>query len=732
MRILCLLVVVAGSRLLWADDISFRHSVLPILSKSGCNAGACHANLNGKGGLKLSLRGEDAQGDYDALTRGMLARRVEPLAPAKSLLLLKATGQVPHEGGVRFGANSFEAKQIEAWIAAGALLDSAEGPKPVELKLSLADGIAVDPVDRIRLTATAKFSDGTTSDVTALSCFDFSAVGIAKLGEPGEIVRERTGEVVVAVRYQHLQKPLRIAFLPNRPAVDLSKRPAKNRIDELVLADLQKLRIEPSAPCDDATFLRRAYLDVCGILPSASEARKFLDDPDSTKHDRLIDALLNRREYADHWASKWADLLRVEEKTLDRKGAMVFHRWIRDRIAGDTPLTEFARELLGARGSTYANPPANFYRAIREPYQRAESVAQVFLGLRIGCAKCHNHPFDAWTQDDYHRFAGLFARIDYRVLENKRLDNLDQHEFVGEQIVMAKRFGELSHPRGGDARPKLLGSDRAFDKSTDRLAVLADWVAAPENPYFARTQANRIWANAMGRGLVDPVDDFKATNPPSNPELLSHLATLFAEGGYRTKPLLRAILTSNTYRASSLPNTSNSGEDRHFARAIVRPIAAEALMDATAKSLDANAKWPGYPLGTRAGELAATPRTGSYEASSKTLRFLKVFGKPERLLTCECERSDDPGMFQAFQMLTGEALDGMLKRKDNRLGKLLASDIDDRARLEELYLATLSRRPSAAEELALLKSLSSAESPRAGWEDIAWSLLNSKEFLLRR
>ena len=345
--------------------------------------------------------------------------------------------------------------------------------------------------------------------------------------------------------------------------------------------------------------------------------------------------------------------MRNEEKALDRKGVQLFHRWIKATIAADRPLTEFARDVLAARGSTYENPAANFYRAVREPYQRAESVAQVFLGLRVGCAKCHNHPFDVWTQDDYHRFAAAFARVGYRVPGNNRRDNLDKHEFVGEQFVTNLAAGELTHPRGGTARPKFLG--RPGDgPAGDRLDALAAWVASPDNPFFARAQANRVWLHLMGRGLVEPNDDFRASNPPSNPDLLDHLTRSFAAGGYRLKPLVREILTSRTYQLASSPaaDGSNAADESHFARATVRPLGAEQLLDAISLALDLPVKFPGYPLGLRAAEIPAPPQSGRRGQDQMGSRFLKVFGKPDRLLTCECERSEDPGMLQSFQLMT--------------------------------------------------------------------------------
>jgi hypothetical protein len=716
-----------------AADVSFTNDVMAVLSRAGCNSGACHGNLNGKGGFKLSLRGQEPADDLRTLTRDQFARRVDPANPGQSLLLQKAAGQVPHEGGTRFLPTSPEYAAVRAWVAAGCRPDPAETPRVVGLDVTPLREIAVAPADRVKLSAIARFSDGSRRDVTGLATYELNNVGVVKVLPTGEAVKEMDGEAVVLVRYLDKQVPVRLAFLPDRPAPDYSKLPTRHPIDKLVLAQLKEVRLAPADLCSDEVFVRRAYLDACGMIPSADEARRFLADRSPDKRDRLVDELLARPEFAEYWAQKWSDLLRNEEKALDRKGVQVYYRWIKGWIADDKPLTEFAAAVLAARGNTYENPPANFYRAVRDPYQRAESAAQVFLGLRISCAKCHNHPFDVWTQDDYHRFVALFARIDYRVGENGKKDNLDKHEFVGEQSVLVKHDGELPHPRGGDAAPKFLGAKTpGLSGDADRTAAVAAWVADPKNPFFAKAQANRVWLHLMGRGLVDPVDDFRASNPASNPPLMDHLAKAFVEGGYRIKPLVRHVMRSRTYQLASVADGPTGADETHFARALVQPLEAEQLLDALASVFGVPVAFPGYPAGLRAGQLPAPVQAGRRQTATTGSRFLKVFGKPDRLTTCECERSDEPGMIQAFQMLTGELLTGMLREPDNRIGKLLAAKADDGVVLDELYLAAISRRPSAAERAKLLGYVGAATDRRAAWEDVAWGLVNAKEFLLRR
>jgi hypothetical protein len=719
-----------------ASEPTFERSVLPILTRAGCNAGACHGNFNGKGGFRLSLKGEDPAADLASLTRDMLARRTNSQRPSDSLILQKATGRIPHEGGVRFAQSSPEYVGLHAWIAGGCRPEPAGAPRLRALKVSPEGQVLFDPMDRFRVSAIAEFSDGSTRDVTALAAFEFTTIGVARITPGGEVIREAAGETVLLVRYLSEVQPVRIVFLPDRPVPQMDQIPVNNEIDRLVFAQLKKLHLKPADLAPDHVFLRRAFLDALGLLPTAKEAREFLVDPDPNKREKLIDRLLARPEFAEYWAQKWSDLLRNEEKSLDKKGVAVFHRWITAQVAADRPLNEFAHDILSATGSSYANPPANFWRAVRDPTLRAESVAQVFLGVRIACARCHNHPFDRWTIDDYYGFSGNFSRISYRVLENNRRDDLDKHEFVGEQIVYQTRSGEVMNPRTkAPARPVFLGSSpRASAAWADRLTALADWVAAPDNPFFARAQVNRVWLHLMGRGLVDPNDDFRVTNPPSNPELLDWLAKDFAAGGFRLKPLVRRIMMSRVYQLTATTEDANTMEDDlHHSHALVQPLEAEQLLDALAQVTDVPVRFRGYPAGIRANQVPAPPhsgRRGSFDGMGE--RFLKTFGKPDRLLTCECERSDDPGLLQAFQLITGELTNALIRDPDNRLGKLLSADKSDAEILEEIYLAALCRRPTPVESEKLLALLAAAKDRRAAWEDVLWAVVNSKEFLLRR
>jgi hypothetical protein len=728
---LLLLVPLPAAR---ADQgVSFRNEIMALLSRAGCNMGACHGNLNGKGGLKLSLRGQSAEDDFLTLTRDMLGRRLDRQRPDDSLLLAKATMTLPHEGGQRFARGSAEFHLLRRWIAQGARLDPATA-QPLRIDVTPSEAVLHDPVDRVCLRVTATFSDGKKRDVTHLACFESSNL-LVRIDPSGLVTRLGHGESAVLVRYLDRQAVVRLAFVPARPDFQWKSVPEHNYIDRHIFAKLKRLRMQPSELCSDSEFIRRVYLDVLGVLPAPAETRRFLLDSVSDKRSRLVDAILKRGEFADFWALKWSDLLRNEEKVLDTKGVQLFHDWIRRAIVEDRPLNEFARDLIAGRGSSYSHPASNYYRALRDPYTRAEATAQVFLGIRLQCAKCHNHPFDRWTQSDYHRFAAFFARVQYRIVENNRRDKLDTHEFAGEQIIYQDRTSELRHPVSGEVlSPRFLGADTtALPGGADRLDALAKWIARPDNAFFARAQVNRIWQHLIGRGIVDPGDDFRDSNPPANPELLDALAKDFVAHRFNVRHLVRTILLSRTYQLSAAPNVTNRDDESNFARAIIRPLQAEQLLDAVAAVTGVEPRFAGFPKGTRAGQLpgvGAQRRRGRGATAGE--KFLSVFGKPVRSLSCECERSDDSTLAQAFQLITGDVLNGMLAESDNRLGKQIAAGRSNAQILDELYLAALCRPPSATERKAALELVERGKDRRAALEDVLWGLLNAKEFLLRR
>ena len=726
-----------------ADPVSFRTDIMAVLSKAGCNQGTCHGNAQGKNGFKLSLRGEDPDWDFQALTRDNLGRRCNPQDPSKSLVLLKATGRVPHEGGKRFAPDSVEYQLLARWIAGGLQADNPESARFQRLEATPRKQVLVDPEQTVQIKVTATFADGRRRDVTRLAVYEPNNT-VAQVGSNGRVERRQMGETTILVHYLGQRAAVQLAFLANRPAIAKEELaaawggqvpPPGDFIDYHVANKLQSLRILPSELAGDASFLRRAYLDALGILPAAEETRVFLSDNRPDKRELLIDDLLGRPEFADFWAQKWADLLRNEEKVLDRKGVQVFYQWIRQCIADDKPLDQFACELLTARGSTYIHPPANFYRALRDNQSRVEAVGQVFLGIRMQCARCHNHLFDRWTQSDYHSLAAFFSRIQYKIVENRRKDRNDSHEFDGEQIVWLDRQGEAKHPRTGEImQPRLLGENvQSIPADADRLEILADWITSAKNPYFARTQANRIWFHLMGQGIVDPPDDFRASNPPSNGPLLEGLTRDFVAHGFRLKPLIRRIMTSRTYQLAAAPNSSNRDDEANFAHAVPRPLQAEQLVDGLAQVTGVPVPFNGNPPGTRAGQLPGVrPFRQRDMRPTEGEQFLKLFGKPERLLSCDCERVTDGTVNQAFVMLSGELLNRMICEPNNRLGGLLAEDKSNREIVEEFWLAALNRFPKETEWKPAVEYVDKGKDRRKALEDIIWALLNAKEFLMRQ
>jgi hypothetical protein len=744
-----------------ALPIGFRTDIVPILSKAGCNAGACHGNLNGKGGFRLSLRGEDPTLDLLALSRDQLARRIDLLAPAESLIVRKPAGQLPHEGGMRFSHDSLEAQTLIAWIAAGARSDDGKSPRVKSLRVFPAARFATPGSLDQQLAVTAEFDNGTNRDVTRLAAFDASDPAGVEVSRDGLVHAKRPCETTVAIRYMNARAASRLAFLPQRPDFVWNGPKASHPIDKLTFSKLQTLRTNPAPLATDPVFLRRAYLDAIGRLPAPAETRAFLADTDPDKRGKVIDHLVLRPEFADFWALKWADLLRNEEKTMGAKGAWIFQRWLRDQFAADRPLDEVARKIVAGLGSTWRNPPASFHRTNRDPMTAAESVSQVFLGIRLQCARCHNHPFDVWTQDDYYGLAAFFANIQRKELNNQRKDRLDSHEINGDEIIYTSGRAQMVQPRSGTLlAPHWLGESEAPSRfaspeGASALDQLADRLTR-QNPQFGRNIANRVWFHLLGRGIVDPVDDFRESNPPSNPALLETISAYFEAHGMRLGPLVAWIMKSRTYQLgatrplaaskSEIRNSKSEMEskseirnpkfengdadevgsadmgDAHFARAAVRLLPAEVLLDAVSQVLEAPERFVNAPGVVRSTQLPG-PASG--------VAFLKTFGKPDRLLTCECERSDATTLAQAFQMINGETLRRKLELSDNRIGRALRQGISDSDLLCELYLAALCREPTATERARMLSHAGSSAGRRKSWEDIAWAILNSKEFLLR-
>lgn len=725
-------------------SVSFRNEVMAVLSKSGCNMGTCHGNANGKGGLKLSLRGQDPSDDYNTLTRESGSRRVSMLAPELSLLLQKPLMQIPHEGGRRFDDGSRAYEILRNWIASGLTRDSDSAATLTSLKVTPSQKTVESPENSVQLKAVATFSDGTEIDVTQLAVFEPSATFVSVTAD-GLVTSDEPGLTNVVIRYLNQQVPVRLEFVAERSGFEFSSPAATGFIDEAVFAQLKRLKINPASVCDDTSFLRRAYLDLTGLLPPTDVAKQFVASADTDKRAELIDRLLASEEFNDFQALRWSDLLRVEPKTLDDKGVEVFYAWIRDSVAKSKPLNTFAAEILAARGSTYTVPETNFYRAIRKPDDRGEATAQLFLGIRLQCARCHNHPFDKWTQDDYYSWSNFFGRIDYEIVENKRRDKNDKNEFAGEQIVKIKEKGDIKNPTTGTmAGLRFLGSEGVDvvetidgDPGPDRLQQLAKWIEDPGNDRFATAQANRIWAQLMGRGVIDPVDDFRSTNPPSNPELLDGLTKEFVDHKFDVRHLMRVIMNSTTYQLAS---SADGGEEESagdwigcFARTEVRRLTAEQTLDGITYVIDSPIGFGGHNEGTKAVQLNSV-RNGGHRYSKPEVgdRFLALFGKPNRLQSCECERANETTLAQTFEMISGEIMGKLLPKKDNRIGRSLKVGQSSEQIVFDLYWAALTRPPTNEEAQLAARHIQAQGSVRQGLEDVAWALLNSNEFLLRR
>lgn len=715
----------------------FGFDVMAILSKSGCNSGACHGNQNGKGGFKLSLRGEDAAADFATFTSGK-EKRIDDKSPEKSLVLQKPTMQIDHEGGLRFETSSVAYQILRDWIAAGAKPNNEQTKRVTQLKVTPDKIILREPENQVQLHVVADCMTAnvaTTQDVTSNVVYEV-LTGPAKVSRDGVLEMPDCGESAILVRFLQRQATVRVAFIPRRVDYQWSGPTPINYIDDNVFAKLKSLRMNPSPLCDDGQFIRRAFLDVLGILPTSEEARTFVNDESRHKRAKLIDAILSRPEYADHWAGKWADLLRVEERTLDVIGVKTFYGWIRKSLDEGMPLDQFVREMIDARGSTYQNPPTNYWRGHRDPITRAESAAEVFLGVRLLCAKCHNHPFERWTQDDYYNWTAFFARVDYKIIKNDRKDKNDSHEFDGEQIVLVAAKGEVENPRyKKSAVPQFLGATSPVSAEAitkDRLEPLGEWLTDKGNEQFAKVQANRIWFNLLGRGIVEPVDDFRASNPACSPELMDALAHDLATHGFDQRHLIRTILLSRTYQLSSEPNFTNRTDELNFSHALARRLTAEQLLDSVNQVLGTSSTFSSYPAGTRAGQVAGVKaKRDKDQPPGDGDRFLRSFGRPPRLLSCECERSNGTTLSQAFQLLSGPALHKQITTADNQVGKWLSDKKPTKAIIDELYWSAFARNPSDDERSALAKYCEIAPDRRAALEDVVWSVLNAKEFLLQ-
>jgi hypothetical protein len=698
-----------------ATGWNFRNHVMPVLTKLGCNSGACHGAAAGQAGFKLTLRGYDPELDYNVLSRQALGRRVNKNEPAKSLLLLKPTLTIGHGGGKRMEVGSLEYKVISEWIAGGMTPPAETDAKITRLEVTpktatLASGATQS------LKVLAHYNDGHAEDVTRWVKYTTADAAVASVDDNGQVQITGHGETAISLWYLSNVAFARVANpFPHvlKPEV-FANAPRHNYVDELILQKLQTLRIAPSAQASDREFIRRAFLDATGTLPTAQEVEAFTSDSAPGKRTKLIDALLAREEFVDYWTNRHADVLLVSSRLLSPNAMWSFYNWIRASVASNKPYDQFVREIVTASGNTLENGAANYYVLHKETTELNENFSMAFLGMSITCARCHNHPLEKWTQKQYFQMANLFARV-----------GMKNGTRPGDVQVYTNPFGEVKLPRLGKPLPPapLDGAPLDFEAPTDRRAHLAAWLTAPGNPYFARSFVNRVWKNFMGRGLVEAVDDLRATNPPSNEELLTELAQDFAGHNFDVKHLIRTIMQSAAYQRSSQPNAANQQDERFYSRYLLRRLPAEALLDAISQVTAVPTNFPGYALGTRAMQLPDA-RVNSY--------FLSVFGKPLRLVTVESERTAEPSVAQALHAINGETINQKLRAPGGLVDSFVKLGVADELVIQHLYNAALSRSPSQTELQQLLPVLAESQDAtarRQAIEDVAWAIFTSKEFL---
>ncbi len=703
-----------------ASPISFELDVQPVLTAHGCNAGACHGKQRGQNGFQLSLLGFDADFDYDALVRQARGRRVFPGAPESSLLLRKAIAQDPHGGGKRFEPASEAYHLLLAWVRQGAPRRVEGEPTLDHVQLKETD-FSLAPGKSAALNVTAHYSDGTARDVSSLTTYLSNEAAIVAVDDAGTLTAgSLPGETAVMARYMNHICVANVVIPQQKsvPAEFYDGLQRENFIDDLVIAKLKKLSIKPSAPVADHIFSRRIYTDVIGRLPTVDEAREFLNSDADDKRERLIDSLLARREYVDHWANQWADLLRPNPYRVGIKAVLNYDNWIREQFRQNVSYDRFVRELLTAKGSTWQNGATTLYRDRRSPDEVATLTSQLFLGVRLECAKCHHHPFERWSQKDFYQFAAYFARVGHKGT------GLSPPISGSEEVIYVSTKGDVKHPISGEtlSPQPLFGSAPDIAEGEDPRRSLADWMTSTENEYFAKVQANRVWAVMMGRGLVEPVDDLRSTNPPTNPELLAALAAEFQNSGYDLKHLIKTIAMSRVYAVDSSPNETNSADRLNYSRHYRHRMRAEVLLDAVADVTETPTKFSAMPPGSRANQVW-THRIDS--------TFLDTYGRPNENQDPPCERTTDATVTQSLHLMNSPEIDGRIRSDNSRAARLAASDLTSAQIVDELYLAIYSRLPSDREKVYATKLIDSADNRRVVIEDIMWAFMNSPEFTIQ-
>ena len=672
-----------------SQPVSFQYGTLPALSKQGCNSGACHGSPSGKGGFRLSLRAFDAELDKLTLIHEDYGRRSNPLNPDESLLLLKPMMRVPHGGGLKLRPTDPAYREIRDWIAEGCQVDREGSPRCTKLEVYPPTGrLLKRPAHTQQLCVLAHFSDGSIRDVTQLAVYSSSDDEVASVDERGFVVGKDRGEAAIIVRYLEFIESRFITFVRDIEGFAWTNPSTNNYVDELVDAKLKQLQFLPSDACTDAEFIRRVSLDTVGLLPTVEQVDAFLNDSSPNKRAKLVDRLLDQPEFAKFWALKWGDVLRMTSKQVGGDGVYKYHRWVERAIADNMPYDEFARHLLTASGSTLTNPPANFYRTATDTNDCVESISQVFLGARLQCAKCHNHPFERWTQDNYYGMAAFFNRV-----QRKKTPRAD------ELVVWVDHTGEVTQPRTGQQmKPWLpMQGDVENPEVDDRRTLFADWLTQPDNPFFGKIEVNRIWSQLLGKGIVDPPDDFRDSNPPSNAALLDALAEDFAEHGFDRKHVIRAILNSRTYQASFEPNEFNRDDTKYFSHYQPRLLSAEQLLDAICHVTAVPETFASLPPGTKATQLPA-PDLVKHE-------FLKIFGQPERQTVCACERTSESNLGMAIQFFNGPLIYNKLRDGKNRFRNLIDLENSNEQIISQLHMAAVCRTPTEKELAASLSHI---------------------------
>ncbi len=692
--------------------ISFKNDVMPVFMRSNCNTGSCHGAARGKDGFRLSLFGYDPDGDHHRITREMAVRRANLALPHESLIVLKGSGKVPHTGGSLMPEGGDEYNTIIRWLEAGTPNDPADVIKPVSMEILPKNAVLEGEGARQRMTVRATYSDGSRRDVTRLALFLSNNDSSAKIDADGVVTAGQRGEAFVMARFATFTVGSQVIVVPKNLKYEWPDVPENNYVDTHVFNKHKKLRMIPSELCSDEVFIRRVFIDIVGQLPTAEEFNKFMASKEPDKRDLLVDELLGRKEFVEMWVMKFSELLQIRSdgnQRMSYKSTLLYFNWLNEKLSGNVPMNKIVQELLGATGGTFSNPATNYYQIEQDTLKISENVAQVFMGMRMQCAQCHNHPFDRWTMDDYYSFAAFFSQVGRKNAEDPR-----------ERIIFNSGGGDVRNPVGNAVmQPKFLGAEVADVKGKDRRQVLAQWLASPQNPYFARNLANIVWAHFMGRGIIEPVDDVRISNPAVNPELLDELAKKFTEYNYDFKKLVADICKSRTYQLSTQVNETNKLDTTNFTKSDIRRIRAEVLLDVISQVTETKNKFQGLPLGARAVQIA--------DGNVNTY-FLTTFGRARRDTVCSCEVVMEPNLSQALHLLLGDTVNNRIPQ-GKLVGTLLKEGKTPQQVIEELYIRAVSRKPTAKEMEELVKQVEGEQNKQQALEDVFWALLNTKEFI---